>query len=152
MEETALWLDLTYQGGPPVVLTGAQRSSDAPDADGPTNLRDALTVAASPAARDQGVLITFAGNVFPALGTRKMDTQDLAAFGGTAPVGTVGNGTFTLTQPARRPFLAEVSAAVRRGSTSSRSIPATARAAIDAAVAAGARGAGARGAGIRQRR
>ena len=66
-----------------------------------------MTVGASPAARDQGVLISFAGNVFPALGTRKMDTQSLAAFGGAAPVGMVGNGTFTLTQPATRPVVAE---------------------------------------------
>jgi L-asparaginase len=139
MEETAMWLDVTYRGGPPIVLTGAQRSSDAPDADGPKNLRDALTVAASPAARDQGVLIAFAGNVFQALGTRKMDTQALSPFGG-AQVGNVVGEAFILTQPARRPFVAEVSAASAPRVDTVAAYPGDGSGPIDAAVAAGARG------------
>jgi L-asparaginase len=140
MEETAMWLDLTYNGSPPVVLTGAQRSSDAPDADGPTNLRDALTTAASPAARNQGALIMFAGNVFPALGTRKLDTQSLSPFGGPAPVGTVANGVFTLNYPAPRPFIGDVSAASAPRVDTIALYPGDGAGPIDAAVAAGARG------------
>lgn len=139
MEDTAMWLDVTYRGGPPIVLTGAQRSSDAPDADGPKNLRDALTVAASPAAREQGVLIAFDGNVFQALGTRKMDTAILSAFAG-APIGTVGGDTFTLTQPARRPFIAEVSAGNAPRVDIVAAYPGDGPGPIDTAVASGARG------------
>lgn len=140
MEDTAMWLDVTYRGAAPIVLTGAQRSSDSPDADGPKNLRDALTVAASPAARDQGVMIAFDGNVFQALGTRKMDTASLSPFGGTPPIGTVGGDTFTLHQPARRPFVADVSAASAPRVDIVAAYPGDGPGPIDAAVAAGARG------------
>ena len=88
MEETAILLDLVHGGATPVVLTGAQRAADVADTDGPRNLRDAITVAADPAARGFGALVVFGGSAWAARGVRKSHTVDLAAF--TNPAGTVG--------------------------------------------------------------
>lgn len=139
LEETALWLDLGYDGAPPVVLTGAARAADDPDPDGPGNLRDALAVAGSPHARGLGVLVSFAGSVLEPLGMSKQTptSADPALFAGNR-VGAVADGVFVAESARRRPFLADLSSAPRVDIVSA--YPGADGTAMDAFIAAGARG------------
>lgn len=80
MEETAMLVDLHHTGDAAVVFTGAQRTADHPDPDGPANLDLAIAAARDPA-RAGRTWIAFAGRVLPAAGTTKLDTARLDGFG-----------------------------------------------------------------------
>jgi L-asparaginase len=106
MEETVYLVDRVLpDDGPPVVLTGAQRAGDAPDRDGPGNLRDAIRVASSPAAHGRGAMIVFAGEIHAAREVRKVHTSAVRAFGspGYGPLGYVdGDRVVFSRRPDRR--------------------------------------------------
>ncbi len=88
LEETAALLALTHDRVTPVTVTGAQRPFDDPAPDGPVNLDAALRWAAH---GRPGVTVTFAGQVLPAIGVRKVHTAALAAFAapGRGPLASV---------------------------------------------------------------
>lgn len=107
MEETAYLVDLTHNDMRPVVFTGAQRPADSEEApDGPDNLARAIAVAGSHDARGRGVLLAFAGTVFPARGVRKGHTTGLNAFA-NPDFGTAGHvfatGEVSMRAPGVRP-------------------------------------------------
>jgi L-asparaginase len=80
IEETAFFFDLLHADPRPVVVTGAMRTSNAPDYDGPANLRDAVTAAASTELRRAGVVVVLAGTIEPADDVTKTHTTDFDTF------------------------------------------------------------------------
>lgn len=80
IEETAFAWDLRHTGSGPVVVTGAMRAPHEVGYDGAANLRDAVAVAASPAAQDAGVVVVMAGTIEPADDVTKTHTTAFSAF------------------------------------------------------------------------
>jgi L-asparaginase len=103
IEETAYLLARTLDPAVPIVVTGAMRTSSDANWDGPRNLRDAATVAASPASAGRGAMVVFAGRVFAGHEAVKTDTMQLDAFSAPhgAPLGTVGDGRIEYAAPPR---------------------------------------------------
>ncbi len=89
LEETAYFLDLHWPSETPVVVTGAMRNAGLFSADGPANLRNALTVAADPRSRGRGALVTLNDDVHAARWVRKAHSSHLEAFS-SAPAGPLG--------------------------------------------------------------
>ncbi len=87
LEETAWLLQALLAPRKPVVLTCAMRPADAPDADGPRNLADALAVAADSGAT--GVLAVCAGRILGAQEVQKLHSTRLDAFG-SGEAGDIG--------------------------------------------------------------
>ena len=92
LEETAYMLHAVLAPTKPVVLTCAMRPATATDADGPQNLKDALTVAAHSGA--QGVVVVCAGTIHSAQAVQKVHPTRLDAFssGDAERVGQVQDG------------------------------------------------------------
>ncbi|WP_311767573.1 MULTISPECIES: type II asparaginase [unclassified Burkholderia] len=80
LEETAYFLNLVVKSDKPVVITGSMRPSTALSADGPGNILQAVTVAASPAARGRGVMVVLNDRIGSARYTTKTNANTLDTF------------------------------------------------------------------------
>lgn len=80
MEESAYLADLLLKSEKPVVFTGAQKSADAPDADGPRNLLDSLRLAADHHAHGIGSVILFEQDFHSARDVTKTHTSRVDTF------------------------------------------------------------------------
>lgn len=81
MEETAFFLHHAVGSDKPVVVTGAMRPATAYSADGPGNLLNAVTVAASPAARGRGTMVVMNERIHGARAVIKQHCASVLAFG-----------------------------------------------------------------------
>ncbi|GAQ46925.1 hypothetical protein AtubIFM55763_005776 [Aspergillus tubingensis] len=80
LEETAFFLDATVNCGKPIVIVGAMRPSTAISADGPFNLLEAVTVAASASARDRGAMVVMNDRIASAYYVTKTNANTMDTF------------------------------------------------------------------------
>ncbi|WP_317201316.1 type II asparaginase [Janthinobacterium sp.] len=89
IEETAYFLNLVVKSARPVVLVGAMRPSTAMSADGPSNLYNAVLLAASREAVGKGVLVALNNQINAARDVTKTNTSTPDAFK-TPELGVLG--------------------------------------------------------------
>ena len=111
LEETAFLVDLLVPPVRPVVFAAAQRPPRETDTDGPRNLLNAVRVAASPVAREAGVLVTLNDEIHAARDVRKTHAIALDAFKSPwlGPVGYVDGGSVYLMQRPGRHLTLQIS-------------------------------------------
>src|SRR5712692_2193092 len=85
MEESAYLADILVDSEKPVVFTGAQRSADEPDGDGPRNLMGAIRAAASPVSAGLGAMICFNDELHAARDVTKTHTSAVQTFQSQRP-------------------------------------------------------------------
>lgn len=102
LEETAYFLNLTVKVAVPVVLVGSQRPSSALSSDAGMNLVNAIRVAASPDARDMGVLVVLNDEIHAAREVTKTSTMRLQTFR-TPDFGVLGHADGDAVEFYRRP-------------------------------------------------
>jgi L-asparaginase len=80
MEETAFFLDLTVESDRPVVVTGSMRPSNMAGADGPANLMNAVRVAADPRSRGRGTMVLMDDRLYSARDVTKTNSTRVETF------------------------------------------------------------------------
>jgi L-asparaginase len=147
LEETAYFLDLAVKSEKPVVLVGAMRPSTTLSADGPMNLYNAVLLAGSKAAVGTGVLVCLNEQVNAGREATKTNTSALDTF--RTPelgfLGVISGGTpvFYRQSSRRHTTKSEFDIGGLVDLPRVEIVPAYAgsgRGAVDAAVAAGAKG------------
>lgn len=84
LEETAFLMDSLINCGKPVVGTGSMRPWSHLSFDGDANFFDAVMLAASPDARNRGLMVAFNSRIIPGYWATKLHSTNPNAFGPTA--------------------------------------------------------------------